>query len=304
MSRFIRMAAASLLLLLGARGSGAAEALQALLASPESDPAELARRMTAEHRSALDPSLPRALALNPRTLALALDAIGPGGQPRWSWFAWNGGQRVPAPCRSLRTLNHLSGPCDRPCRAEIRTVQRALGAPRPGEPVVGPASICHLRISDEQLPSTSDPLPTLGCCLVVLSFAPSVLETGGRLEWAERVLASKTEAVLLHRWDVAPEPTRWFLDRFYRSLANTSGPAEALFVARRGLMRQQGGRYRHPHFWAAWTLIQSQDRAFVLPRRPLPATPLSVSAALLGLGLGAASARLRRPHATSLRASP
>ena len=68
-------------------------------------------------------------------------------------------------------------------------------------------------------------------------------------------LFAGTPSVLASLWEVNDQSTAELMQGFYRHLAQTD-KATALAMAQRE-MRQRGGRFAHPNFWAPFVLVGS-----------------------------------------------
>ncbi|WP_395141053.1 CHAT domain-containing protein [Armatimonas sp.] len=71
------------------------------------------------------------------------------------------------------------------------------------------------------------------------------------LSWA--FLAAGAQQLVVTQWSVNDEATARFMDFFYTALKEKKSPADALHQAHRAL--QQSGKWRHPHYWAGFSLI-------------------------------------------------
>ena len=227
---------------------------------------------------------------------IGLDAISAHGAPRWSWFTVSQSAPHKALSRLERRPYLLILPARRSHAAqrEAELVLRAVGGTfQPDEVSRRAYTLCHLIGSRAQIESlAANELQGRRCQVLTLSIEDRRAAPAARFELARGLLRRHAQAVMFNRWPVVVTAHQDFLGRFYRDLAGVSGPAEALFVARRGLRNQQGGRFRHPHFWASWVLLGAGEAAIELPRRPLP---LALAAPLaLALGALLAAILLRR----------
>jgi hypothetical protein len=268
-----------------------------LLLSPRTDPDRLFRSICTFDEAHRLPGFeePHGLALDREAYRLALDAIAPGGTPRWSWYSGAQESRDYQANRLLLLICAARSPTS--C-GEQELVRKALAAPAAkSEPGRGQFKLCHAIGSLEQLEKAAAELESgaVSCQILTLSFLDRSSTPEQRLVLVQRLVGRCAGTVLFNRWQVAAPPHRAFLARFYRDLAGVGGPAEAVFVARRGLLHQEGGRYRHPHYWATWVLIGDGQTSVELPRRPLPLRLTVPLALLIGMLLATLGRGLVQP---------
>ena len=71
------------------------------------------------------------------------------------------------------------------------------------------------------------------------------------LSWA--FLMAGAQQIVMTQWAVHDEATAQLMATFYAQVKAKKSPADALHQARRAL--QQSGKWRHPHYWAGFSLI-------------------------------------------------
>ncbi len=71
------------------------------------------------------------------------------------------------------------------------------------------------------------------------------------LSWA--FLMAGAQQIVMTQWAVHDEATAQLMATFYAQLKAKKSPADALYQARRAL--QQSEKWRHPHYWAGFSLI-------------------------------------------------
>jgi len=77
----------------------------------------------------------------------------------------------------------------------------------------------------------------------------------GVINLARPFLIAGSEAVIVTRWNINDRATTQFVKYFYESYRETDSAVLALAAAKRMMLQSERKLYRHPYYWAGFTMV-------------------------------------------------